>query len=302
MIEQQTVVRPSQEFVTPQQAQVRRLLRRYGGPAISYVVLTFMSVVALFPLAWMVSTSFKGRGQIFVWPPKLIPDPIVWKNYPNVFDIIPFGRFFLNTLLYTSMVTFGQLVFCSLAGFAFARLKFPGRDVLFLLYLATLMIPNTVTLVPSFILMRWLGWIDTIWVMTIPGMLGSAFGTFLMRQFFLTIPSELDDAATIDGASRFRIYWEINLPLAKPALAVLAVFTITYVWNDFVWPLIMLNDQNLYTLTLGLTAFQRGIQSQTYWAELMAGATMTVAPLILVFVFTQRFFTEGIALTGSGGR
>ena len=261
-----------------------------------------MTVVSIFPVIWMISTSLKGPGQIFVWPPKLIPDPIAWENYRTVFDIAPFGRYFLNTLFYTSAVTIGQLVFCSLAGFAFARLRFPGRDLLFMLYLGTLMIPHTVTLVPSFIFMRWFGWVDTIWAMTIPGMLGGAFGTFLMRQFFLTIPAELDDAATVDGASRFRIFWEINLPLAKPALAVLAVFTITYVWNDYLWPLIMLNDRNLYTVTLGLAAFRGGIQSQTYWAELMAGAAMAVAPLIIIFIFTQRFFTAGISFTGTGGR
>ncbi|MGH2531275.1 MAG: carbohydrate ABC transporter permease [Thermomicrobiales bacterium] len=275
---------------------------RVRNQAIAYVALSAMSLVALFPIIWMVSTSLKSAGDIFAWPPKLIPDPIVWQNYPNVFDVLPFGRFFVNTALYSTAVTIGQLVFCSLAGFAFARLTFPGRDVIFLLYLGTMMIPHTVTLVPSFILMRSFGWLDTIWVMTVPGMLGSAFGTFLMRQFFLTIPKELDDAAIIDGASRFRIYWQINLPLAKPAMAVLSVFTITYVWNDFVWPLIMLNSEELYTLTLGLSAFRGDIQSQTFWAELMAGAGMAVAPLILIFVFTQRFFTEGIALTGSGGR
>ena len=301
-IEQPAVARPMQFVATEGQTRSRRLVGKYGGKVLSYVVLTVMAFISLFPFFWMVSTSLKGRGQIFVWPPKAIPDPIVWENYSTVFEIAPFERYVLNTLFYTSAVTIGQLVFCSLAGFAFARLRFPGRDPLFLLYLGTLMIPHTVTLVPSFILMRWFHWVDTIWAMTIPGMLGGAFGTFLMRQFFLTIPAELDDAATVDGASRFRIYWEINLPLAKPALAVLAVFTITYVWNDYLWPLIMLNNRDLYTVTLGLAAFRGGIQSQTYWAELMAGAAMAVAPLIIIFIFTQRFFTAGISLTGTGGR
>lgn len=261
-----------------------------------------MAIVSIFPFLWMISTSLKGQAQIFAWPPKYIPDPVVWGNYPDVFDLVPLGRFFLNTIGYTAAVTLGQLVFCALAGFAFARLRFPGRDLIFLLYLGTLMIPATVTLVPSFILMRWFGWVDTIWAMTIPGMFGSAFGTFLMRQFFLTIPRELDDAATIDGASRFRIFWEINLPLAKSALAVLGVFTITHVWNDFMWPLIMLHDQELYTLTLGLASIRGGIQSPTFWALLMAASTMAVAPLIVIFLFAQRFFTEGIAVTGTGGR
>jgi multiple sugar transport system permease protein len=301
-IEQPAVARPKQFVATEGQTRYGRLAGKYGGKLLAYVVLTVMAFISLFPFFWMVSTSLKGRGQIFVWPPKPIPDPIVWENYSTVFEIAPFERYVLNTIFYTSAVTIGQLVFCSLAGFAFARLRFPGRDPLFLLYLGTLMIPHTVTLVPSFILMRWFDWVDTIWAMTIPGMLGGAFGTFLMRQFFLTIPAELDDAATVDGASRFRIFWEINLPLAKPAMAVLAVFTITYVWNDYLWPLIMLNNRDLYTVTLGLAAFRGGIQSQTYWAELMAGAAMAVAPLIIIFLFTQRFFTAGISFTGTGGR
>jgi multiple sugar transport system permease protein len=279
-----------------------RFARKHLGQVVAYIVLTAMSLVSIFPFIWSISTSLKTADQIFAWPPKLIPDPIRWANYPQVFDTLPFERFFLNTLFYTSAVTIGQLVFCSLAGYAFARLRFPGRDLFFFLYLATMMIPGSVTLVPSFQLMRWFGWVDTIWAMTIPGMFGSAFGTFLMRQFFLTIPSELDDAATIDGASKLRIYWQIILPLGKPAMAVLAVFTIQAVWNDFVWPLVMLHNQDLFTLTLGLARFNGGMQSYTFWAGLMAAATMTIAPLILIFIVAQRFFTEGISLTGMGGR
>jgi multiple sugar transport system permease protein len=280
----------------------RRALRRYVPLAVSYLVLTLTTIISVVPFLWMVSTSLKSAGQIFTWPPQLIPDPIEWSNYSQVFEQVPFERYFLNTAFYSLMVLCGQLLFCSLAGYAFARLQFPGRDVIFMLYLGTMMIPATVTLVPSFILMRWFGWVDTIWAMTIPGMFGSAFGTFLMRQFMLTIPKDLDDAAVIDGASKWRIYWEIVLPLTKPALAVLGVFTITTVWNDFVWPLIMLHSRDLYTLNLGLASFQGGMQSYTFWAGLMAAATMTVAPLIVIYLFTQRFFTQGISLTGMGGR
>jgi multiple sugar transport system permease protein len=300
--EQQTIARPAPAAVEFPQARTSRLIRRHGTQLIAYIALTLAALISLGPFIWMVSTSLKGAGQLFAWPPQLIPNPIMWDTYPRVFDIVPFGRFFLNTVFYAFAVTIGQLTFCSTAGYAFARLRFPGRDLLFMLYLGTLMIPVTVTLVPSFILMRWFHWVNTPWAMTIPGMLGGAFGTFLMRQFFLTIPAELDDAATIDGANRFRIFWQINLPLAKPGLAVLALFTVTYVWNDFLWPLVMLHDQELYTLTLGLNAFRGGIQSQTFWAELMAGATMAVGPLILLFLFTQRFFREGISFTGTGGR
>lgn len=302
MIEDTAIATRTQGIVVPAQSRLRKILRRIGGPVVAYIVLTAMAVVSIFPFVWMVSTSLKGAGQIFAWPPQLIPSPIVWHNYVHVFQLMPFGRMFANTVFYAACVTLGQLFFCSLAGFAFARLRFPGRDLIFMLYLGTLMIPATVTLVPSFILMRWFHWVDTIWAMTIPGMLGSAFGTFLMRQFFLTLPTELDDAATIDGASRFRVYWQVDLPLARPALAVLAVFTITTVWNDFLWPLVMLHSEKLYTLTLGLASVRGGIQSYTFWAELMGAAAMSVTPLILMFLFAQRFFTEGISLTGMGGR
>lgn len=302
MTENTVTAANSSAIVVPARSRLRHLVRRVGGPLVAYIVLTAMAIISIFPFAWMISTSLKGAGQIFAWPPQLIPSPIIWHNYVHVFQLMPFARFFANTVFYATCVTAGQLFFCSLAGFAFARLRFPGRDLIFMLYLGTLMIPATVTLVPSFILMRWFHWVDTIWAMTIPGMLGSAFGTFLMRQFFLTLPAELDDAATIDGASRFRTFWQVDLPLSRPALAVLALFTITTVWNDFMWPLVMLHNENLFTLTLGLASIRGGIQSPTFWAELMGAATMSVIPLILIFLFAQKFFTEGIALTGMGGR
>lgn len=297
-----SVPTPDKEILARPHKKRRYNRHKLRGDILAYLILTFISLVSIFPFIWTISTSLKSSGQIFEWPPRLIPDPIVWGNYASVFDTLPFWRFFANTSFYTAMVVVGQLIFCSLAGYAFGRLRFPGRDFIFYLYLGTMMIPASVTLVPSFILMRWFDWVNTIWAMTIPGMLGSAFGTFLMRQFMLSIPSELDDAATVDGANRFRIFWQIIVPLAKPAMAVLAVFTITAVWNDFMWPLVMLHDQSLYTLTLGLARFDAGMQSYTFWAGLMAAATMTVTPLIVIFIFTQRFFTEGISLTGMGGR
>lgn len=269
----------------------------------TYAVSSLLAFIALMPFLWMVSTSLKDQGQIFAWPPVFIPRPTVWENYPAVLEAMPFVRFFFNTTFYTTAVTVGQLTFCSLAGYAFARLRFPGRDALFSLYLGTMMIPATVTIVPSFMLMRWLHWVNSIWAMTIPGMFGSAFGTFLMRQFFLTIPAELDDAATIDGASKLRIFWQIDLPLVRPALTVLTVFTIMYVWNDFLWPLIMLRDPEVTTLTLGLARFGGpGWQAYTNWPRLMAASTMAVTPLILIFLVGQRYFIEGIALSGLTGR
>jgi multiple sugar transport system permease protein len=298
---QSTSATPDRLYI-PEVHPARRMLRRALPKVIAYAVLTLTALVSIMPFLWMVSTSLKDNGQIFTWPPQIIPDPVEWSNYRKVFEQVEFERYFLNTLFYSVMVLGGQLLFCSLAGYAFARLRFPGRDIIFMLYLGTMMIPATVTLVPSFILMRWFGWVDTIWAMTIPGMFGSAFGTFLMRQFMMTIPRDLDDAAVIDGASRWRIYWQIVLPLTKPALAVLGVFTVTTVWNDFMWPLIMLHSKDLYTLTLGLASFKGGMQSYTFWAGLMAASSMTIAPLIAIYLFTQRFFTAGISLTGMGGR
>ena len=284
-------------------SKVRARRQKTAKNAFYYGVLTVLAIIFLLPFIWMVSTSLKGQGQIFSYPPDFIPHPPQWANYPLVFSKIPLWRYFFNTAFYATAVTLGQLTCCSLAGYAFARLTFPGRNLLFVLYLATMMIPASVTIVPSYILMRSFSWVNTVQAMTIPGMFGSAFGTFLMRQFFMTIPKELDEAATIDGASKFRIFWQIILPLAKPALTVLAIFTVLYVWNDFVWPLIMLRNDNLKTLTLGLAQFGGpGYQAYTDWPLVMAAAALSTVPLLLIFLFTQRFFIRGIALTGIAGR
>jgi multiple sugar transport system permease protein len=290
----------------PQRLRVRE--RVHGGRlALKIGVYLLLIVVALFaiiPFYWMVSTSLKTAAEASTYPPSLFPAVPQWHDFTDVFNGAPFLTFFRNTVLYSAAVTLGQLLFCSSAAFAFARLKFPGRNVLFILYLATLMIPLSVTLVPSFIIMKWFGWIDTVWVMTIPGMLGSAFGTFLLRQFMLSIPRDLDEAATIDGASLFRIYWQIILPLTRSALIVLAVLTTITVWNDFFWPLVMLNSQNVMTLTLGLSVFATGGTEEYVNVPLaMAAATITIAPLVLIFFVAQRYFIQGIALnSGFGGR
>ena len=277
--------------------------RRFMLKLIVYALLIVVALFAIVPFYWMVSSSLKTAAETSTYPPSLFPAVPQWHDYSDVFSAVPFFTFFRNTVLYAGLVTLGQLVFCSTAAFAFARLQFPGRNALFVLYLATLMIPLTVTLIPSFVLMKWFGWIDTVWVMTIPGMFGSAFGTFLLRQFMLTIPRDLDEAATIDGAGLFRIFWQIILPLTRSALIVLAVLTIITVWNDFIWPLVMLNSQSVTTLTLGLSVFTTGGTEEYVNVPLgLAAATMTVAPLILIFFIAQRYFIQGIALTGFGGR
>jgi multiple sugar transport system permease protein len=277
--------------------------RRIVNRLVVYVLLTIVALIAVVPFLWMAFTSLKTVTESSTYPPTILPAVPQWHDYADVFNAVSMLTFFRNTVFYSTMVTIGQLLFCSTAAFAFARLRFPGREPLFLIYLATLMIPTAVTLVPSFILMKWFHWLDTIWVMTIPGMLGSAFGTFLLRQFMLGIPRDLDEAATIDGAGLLRIYWQIILPLTASALTVLAVLTIMTVWNDFTWPLVMINSNSVMTLTLGLAVFATGgTEEFTNVPLLMAAATMTVAPLIVIFFVAQRYFVRGIALTGFGGR
>ncbi|HLZ63581.1 MAG TPA: carbohydrate ABC transporter permease [Ktedonosporobacter sp.] len=300
----------AQTAMPSEQARARRpklrnrvFAKRVGFKVMIFIALTVVALIVIIPFLWMLTTSLKTVTESSTYPPSLLPAVPQWHDYSDVFQAVPFLTYLLNTIFYAACVTIGQYVCCSLAAFAFSRLQFPGRNALFVLYLATILIPTTVTLVPSFIMMKTFGWLDTIWSMTIPGMLGSAFGTFMLRQYMLSIPRELDDAATVDGASLFYIYWKIILPLCKPALTVLAVITIMTVWNDFVWPLIMLQSDSVTTLTLGLANFTSGGSQEFNSIPFnMAASTMTIAPLILVFFFAQRYFIRGIALSGLGGR
>ncbi|MCC6310778.1 MAG: carbohydrate ABC transporter permease [Trueperaceae bacterium] len=267
-----------------------------------WLLVIFLVPAAIFmlaPFVWMLSTSLKGVGQVFEYPPRWIPETFHWENYTRVFKVLPFGRFFLNSAIVATTVTVLQIVTCSLAAYAFARLRFPGRDVLFLAYLGTLMIPGQVILIPNFILLRYLGWIDTYWALIVPGIF-SAFGTFLLRQYFLTIPGELEDAAVVDGATRFQIYTRVILPLAGPALSALAIFTFLGQWNSFLFPLVVTKTTGMSTLTVGLRTLQG--QYNTDWTLLMAGAVIALAPVLIVFLFAQRYIIRGIALTGLGGR
>jgi multiple sugar transport system permease protein len=257
------------------------------------------SVVMLLPFLWMVSTSLKAPNEIFTYPPVWIPRPPVWENYSQTVSVMPFGRFYLNSLIVAAGVTVLQLLVSSLAAFAFARLRFRGREVIFLLYLATLMIPFQVTMIPNFILMRFLGWFDTYQALILPPAF-SAFSTFLMRQYFLGIPRELDDAARLDGASSFRIWWQIILPLSGPVIAALTIFTFLNSWNDFLWPLVITNSLEMRTLPVGLTAFQG--QYKVEWNLLMAGSVIAILPVLIVYVIGQKSFVRGITLSGLGGR
>ena len=262
-----------------------------------YATLTAIATCALFPILWAVSGSLKTTGEVTM--PTLFPAHPQWSNYGDVFVVMPFWRMFFNSVLYAGCVSIGQVFFCSLAGYAFARLRFRGRDTLFVLYLGTLMVPLTVTVIPQFILMRVTGLTDTPWAMIVPGLFGSAFGTYLMRQFFRTLPDELEEAAILDGCSPWQIYWRILLPHAKPAVMVLAVLTWVNVWNDFLWPLLMIQRNSIATLTLGLVRMQGEYTAR--WPVLMAASILILLPLLLVYAVAQRAFIRGIAVTGLGG-
>jgi multiple sugar transport system permease protein len=266
--------------------------------ALLYAALISMSWCALFPILWGLSGSLKSQAEIGA--PDLLPAHPQWSNYTEVFRLMPFWRMFGNTVLYAGCVTAGQVFFCSLAGYAFARLEFRGRDTLFVLYLATLMVPLTVTVIPQFILMRTFGWTDTPWAMIVPGLFGTAFGTYLMRQFFRTLPTDLEKAAIIDGCSPWQIYWRILLPHTKPAVMVLAVLTWVSVWNDFLWPLVMIQRDSIATLNLGLVRL--GGEYVADWPVLMAASMLILLPLIVIYAVAQRAFVRGIVLSGFGGR
>jgi multiple sugar transport system permease protein len=253
------------------------------------------AAVILLPFVWMVATSFKSEGEIFSAPYLLFSRHPTWQAYVDVWRRIPFGRFFFNSVVFAGAVTVISLFLDSLAAYAFARLRFRGRDVLFWVVLATLMVPFQITLIPLFLTVYHLGWLDTYQGLIVPRAT-NAFGIFLLRQFFISLPFELDDAARIDGASEFGIYARIILPLSLPALATLAIFHFMYNWNDFLWPLVITSSPEMRTVPAGLTLFMG-----THVIEhpiLMAGATISLLPLAIAFLFLQRYFVRGVAMTG----
>ena len=280
---------------------MQRRVLSLGRGAFWYLVLSLFAVVLALPLAWLISTSLKTGAQTFLMPPKWIPEPIVWQNYPDSFAAVPFQKYFWNTLQIVILSTLGTLLTSSMAAFAFARLRFPGRGPLFILVLSTLMLPTTITLIPKFIVFRNLGWINTLLPLIVPyWMGGSAFFIFLIRQFFMSIPYDLDEAARIDGASNFRIYWNILIPLSQPVLATVAIFSFIHHWNDFFEPLIYLQSPENWTMAIGLQGF-KDLYS-TSWNLMMAASTMMIIPLLVLFFFAQRYFVSGIHLSGIAGR
>jgi len=261
-----------------------------------YVVLSVGALTMVLPFLWMISTSLKADSDVFSTTLNLIPERFVWRNYIDLWAVAPFDRFFLNTIKVTFLVTVGRLLISSMAAYAFARLRFRGRDVLFLVYLATMMVPYQVTIVPLYIMMTHLHWVNTHWALVVPPLF-SAFGVFLLRQFYMGIPRELEEAARIDGCGFFWIYWRIVLPLSVPAMTALGIFTFLGTWNDFMGPLIFLNSLDKFTLSVGLSSLIG--MYETDWTLLMTGAVLTVLPVILVFVVAQKHFIQGISLQGS---
>jgi multiple sugar transport system permease protein len=264
----------------------------------SYLFLIGSSSVMVFPFMWMVSTALKGQQEVYIYPPTLWPESLHWENFQHVLDTVPFGRFFVNSLLVTTLITVSQVVTSVLAGYVFARIEFPGRNLIFYLYLATLIIPTQVTMLPLFLLVSRLGWIDTYQGLIVP-FLANAFAVFFLRQFFISLPRELEDAARIDGASRLRTLVQIILPLSRPAVATIALFTFLSHWDEYLWPLVVTNTTSMRTLPIGLRFFIEESGAQLNY--MMAGALMAVAPVVLLFLVAQRQFIEGISLTGTKG-
>ncbi|MCI0515129.1 carbohydrate ABC transporter permease [candidate division KSB1 bacterium] len=263
-----------------------------------YSVILLTSIILLIPFIWMLTSSLKNELEIFMYPPQWIPRPPRWDNYVNAWRALPFAHFFMNTVFVTGGRLIGELFACSLVAFGFSRLNARGREVLFGLLLATMMLPGQVTMIPIYILFSKIGWVNTFKPMIIPAFFGAPFYIFMLRQFFMTIPLALDEAARIDGAGSFTIYHTIFLPLARAPLLAMSIFIFMGSWNDFLGPLIYLHEMENYTLALGLQLFQSYGEYATRWDLIMAASTVLALPPLLIFFFTQRYFIRGIALTG----
>lgn len=267
---------------------------------IVWIVLTAGGVMFATPFVWMVFSSLKTLADIYTYPPKIIPSSFEWTNYIEIFRRLPFALFFRNSFFIAISGTAGVLLTSSMAGYAFARLRFPGRDTMFLAYIATMMVPGAVTLIPSFAMMNWFRWVDTHWALIIPG-LCTPYGTFMMRQFMSTLPRELEEAARIDGCGFFRIYRQIIVPLSTPVIATLGMMSFMGRWNAFMWPLIIISSLRKKTLPLGLAAFQSMIALKTPWHLIMAGAVVSILPIMILFLLGQKYYVQGIVTTGIKG-
>ena len=274
----------------------RTSVNRQTKKIVSYLLMTAIGLVLITPLLWMVFTSLKPMEEIVRYPPTFFPEKIVWQNYLDTITAFPFWRYARNTLLITVLVVFGNVLSNSFIAYVFAKLDFPGKKLMFALVLSTMMIPGFVTMIPQYVLFSKIGWVGTYLPLIVPSFFGNAFNIFLMRQFYLSINDELIEAAEIDGANHFYIWSRLMLPLTKPALITIAINSFNAAWNDFLGPLLYIQDQEKYTLQIGLQVFQN--QATTQWNYLMAGATLVLIPTILMFFFAQRYFIEGMDLTG----
>jgi multiple sugar transport system permease protein len=286
--------------MTSADPSIRRRFRRrqVARKAAGYTGLGLLAALALAPFLWTLSTSLKNIDEVFVYPPRLLPSTLKFSNYSSLWRELPMSRWIFNSAYIVVLAILGKLILASTAAYAFARLRWPGRDYVFYAYLSALMIPWEVTLIPGFVLMRQLGWIDTHLALIVPS-IGDVFGTFLLRQFFLSLPRELEDAARIDGAGYFGVFWWIVLPLSRPALAVVAVLGFMSVWNAFLWPLIMLNSTDKFTLPVGLQLLNS--QHGTDWTVLMAGDVISLIPVVIVYLAAQKYFVQGITMTAIKG-
>lgn len=289
------------EAIVTSPGKRRRLFARTSLMTITYFLCLLISVTTIAPFLWMLSTSFKLPTEAVTLPPQLIPSPFIWQNYKELFtsELLPFTRFIFNSAYIAGVVVVGRIFVCSLGAYGFARLSFPGRDIAFAMLIGSLMIPDMLSIIPLYSAYARINWLDTHWPLIIPPIVANTFGTFLLRQFFMTIPKEYEEAALLDGASHFEIYWRIMLPLAKPALATLAVLTFISTWNDFFNPLVFLSSVDKFTLPVGLAFFQGELS--TNYTLLMAGAMVAIIPTLLVYVFAQRYFTSGVVLSGLKG-
>ncbi|WP_245588551.1 carbohydrate ABC transporter permease [Deinococcus pimensis] len=264
---------------------------------LALALLVGISLLILYPALWMLSTALKSDAQVFTYPPVWIPSPPQWHNFVDAWYGAPFTRYTINTTLYALVVTAATVLANSFVAYGFAKLRFPGRDVMFAVMLASMMIPGMVTMIPQYILFSKLGWVGTYLPLVVPSFFASAFFTFMLRQYFLTVPNELSEAARVDGASELWIWWRVVMPLATPALATVAIFTFDGTWNSYVGPLLYLNDEKLYTLQVGLQFFRNG--SQTQWQHLMAASLLVMLPVVAIFFAFQKYFVEGASLSGS---
>jgi multiple sugar transport system permease protein len=279
------------------QERRRRMVREGQLVVLRYLVLFVLGISFILPFYWMVSTSFKLPGQAYLFPPQWIPNPFTIENYRAVWSgYVPFGLFYRNTAIVVFFSLLGTLLSSTLVAYSFARLQWWGKNAWFIVLLGTMMLPYHVVMIPHYILFRNLGWLDSFLPLTVPHFFGNAFYIFLLRQFFLTIPSDLEDAARVDGCSALRIYWQIILPLAKPVLVTVGLFTFVANWNDFLGPLLYLESMEKMTVSVGLAMFQ-GTYT-TNWPNLTAASTLATIPILLVFFLAQRYFVQGIVMTG----